>query len=64
MILEEGCGLPEVLEKKIEKQLKKLGIRVVKPHFSAVVLGTEGPLEEGAIDKARQTGIEITKLET
>jgi len=37
---------------------------VVKPHFSAVVLATEGPLEEGAIDKVRQTGIEIGKLET
>jgi len=47
--------------KGIEKQLKKLQMTIVKPYASAIVKGTEGPLEEGAEDKFTQIGSEIAK---
>jgi flavorubredoxin len=46
---------------KIEGKLKSLGLRIVKPHVSAVVKGREGPLEEGAEETVRQLGAELAK---
>jgi len=43
----------------IEKRLRRLGMSIVKPHSSAIVKGSEGPLEEGAEDMFRQIGTEI-----
>jgi flavodoxin len=48
--------------KKIEKNLKGLGMSIAKPHYSAIVQGREGPLEEGIEEKFRQIGAEIAKL--
>jgi len=47
--------------KGIEKQLKKLNMTIVKPYVSAIVKGTEGPLEEGAEERFTQIGSEIAK---
>jgi flavodoxin len=44
---------------KVEKKLKGLGLEIVMPAKSAIVLGTEGPLEEGAEDTFRQIGAEL-----
>ncbi|MFB0561348.1 MAG: flavodoxin family protein [Candidatus Lokiarchaeia archaeon] len=48
--------------KKIEKELKKLRMNIVRSSSSAIVLGGEGPLEEGTEDKFRQIAGEIAKL--
>jgi len=48
--------------KGIEKELKKLGMGVVRSHVSAVVRGGEGPVEEGAEEKFRQIGVDVAKL--
>jgi flavorubredoxin len=45
--------------KRIEKKLKKLGMKVVRPHASAIVAGREGPLQEGTEDMFRQIGQQI-----
>ena len=45
--------------KRIEKKLKKLGLKVVRPHASAIVVGREGPLKEGTEDMFRQIGQQI-----
>jgi len=42
--------------KGIEKTLKGLGISIVKPHSSAIVKATEGPLEEGMEEMFEQIG--------
>ncbi|MFX1538357.1 MAG: hypothetical protein ACFFDI_29555, partial [Promethearchaeota archaeon] len=47
--------------KKIEKKLKKLGMSIIKSRFSAIVLGGEGPLEDGAIETFEQIGADIAK---
>jgi flavodoxin len=47
---------------KIEKKLKRLGLKIVKPFASAVVKGSEGPLEEGAEETFRQLGSELAKI--
>ena len=47
--------------KGIEKQLKKLQMTIIRPYASAIVKGTEGPLEEGAEEKFTQIGSEIAK---
>jgi flavodoxin len=47
---------------KIEGKLKSLGFTIVKPHASAVVKGREGPLEEGAEEKFKQSGAELAKM--
>ena len=47
---------------KIEKRLKRLGFEIIKPAMSAIVKGTEGPLEEGAEESFRQTGSELASL--
>lgn len=48
--------------KKIEKELKKLRMNIVRSSSSAIVLGSEGPLEEGTEDKFKQIAGEIVKL--
>ncbi len=47
--------------KGIGKTLKKLGMNVVKPHSSAIVMGNEGPLEEGMEEMFEQIGVEISE---
>ena len=46
---------------KIERKLKGLGLTIVKPHMSAIVLGREGPLEDGSELKFKQLGTDIAK---
>jgi len=48
--------------KGIEGKLKTLRTSIVKPHSSAIVKGTEGPLEEGMEEMFRQIGAEIAEL--
>jgi flavorubredoxin len=48
--------------KGIEKKLKKLGMRIVKQHSSAIVKGGEGPLDAGMEERFTQIGAELTKL--
>ncbi|WXG42301.1 MAG: flavodoxin family protein [Candidatus Freyarchaeum deiterrae] len=48
--------------KKIEKELKKLRMSIVKSYSSAIVLGREGPLEEGTEERFRKIAGEIAKL--
>jgi len=45
----------------IEKRLRRLGMSIVRPHASAIVKGSEGPLEEGAEDMFRQIGAGIAR---
>jgi flavorubredoxin len=47
--------------KRIERTLKKLGMKVVRPHASAIVVGREGPLKEGTEDMFRQIGEQIAR---
>jgi flavorubredoxin len=46
---------------KIERKLKALGFVVLKPHTSAIVLGREGPLDDGSESKFKQLGMEMAK---
>jgi flavodoxin len=45
--------------KGIEKTLKKLGMSIVKPHSSAIVTGSEGPLKDGMEELFEQIGGEL-----
>jgi flavodoxin len=45
--------------KGIEKQLRKLGLKIIKPHTSAIVKGLKGPLEDGMEDKFNQIDTEL-----
>jgi flavorubredoxin len=45
--------------KGIEKQLKKLGLNIVKTYTSAIVTGSEGPLQEGMEEKFLKLGSEL-----
>ncbi len=47
--------------KRIEKKLKKLGMRIAKSHVSAIVKGGEGPLEAGAEETFKQVGADIAR---
>jgi flavodoxin len=47
---------------KVEKKLKEMGFVVAKPASSAIVLGQEGPLEEGAEETFRQIGLELADM--
>jgi hypothetical protein len=47
---------------KIEDNLKGLGMTIVKTHVTAVVKGSEGPLEEGAEEAFTQIGAELAKM--
>jgi flavodoxin len=46
---------------KIEGNLKDLGLIIVKHSESAIVKGSEGPLEEGAEETFKQIGAELAK---
>jgi flavorubredoxin len=48
--------------KGIENRLRKLQMSIVKPHASAIVKGTKGPLEEGTEEKFKEIASEIAKL--
>jgi len=45
--------------KFIEKKLEELGLEMVRPRESAIVKGTEGPLEDGALETFEQIGFDI-----
>ena len=45
--------------KGIEKTLKRLGMSIVKPHASAIVTGSEGPLQDGMEEMFEQIGSEM-----
>ena len=47
--------------KRIEKELKKLGMSIVKSRVSAIVKGGEGPLEDGTEETFKQIGANIAK---
>ena len=47
--------------KGIEKKLKELGVTLVREYDSAIVGGSEGPLEENAEAKFEEIGSEIAK---
>ena len=47
---------------KIEKKLKGLGFAIAESARSAIVLGNEGPLEEGAEGTFRQIGEELANM--
>ena len=46
----------------IEKKLKELGLTIIRDYASAIVGGTEGPLEENAEKRFEQIGSEIAKM--
>jgi flavorubredoxin len=46
----------------IEKKLKELGLRIIRDYASAIVAGTEGPLEENAEKRFEEIGSEIAKM--
>jgi len=48
--------------KRIEQQMKKNGMKVVKPYVSAIVLGKEGPLKEGTEAQFEQIGAELARI--
>jgi len=48
--------------KGIGKTLKRRGMNIVKPHSSAIVTGSEGPLDEGMEEMFEQIGVEIGEL--
>jgi hypothetical protein len=45
--------------KGIEKRLQRIGINLVKPCDSAIVLGLKGPLQDGMETKFMQIGAEL-----
>jgi len=47
---------------KIESKLRDLGTIILRPSVSVIVLGREGPLEEGAEEKFKQMGTELAKM--
>ena len=47
--------------KGIEKKLKQLQMEIIKPHLSGIVKGSKGPLEEGTVEKFKQTGADLAK---
>lgn len=48
--------------KKIQSTLSKLGVEIVRDYVSAIVKGSEGPLEAGTEEKFRDIGLELSKL--
>lgn len=48
--------------KRIEKKMKKMKVKMIKPRRSAIVEGREGPLEEGAQETFEKLGREIAGL--
>ncbi len=54
-----GSRLAGSAAKYIEKRLEELGMHIVRPRQSAIVLKTEGPLEEGEMEAFERIGFEI-----
>ncbi len=48
--------------KRIEKKLKKMKVKMIRPRKSAIVEGREGPLEKGAQETFEKLGKEIAEL--
>jgi len=48
--------------RRIEKKMKKMRVKMMKPRGSALVEGREGPLEKGAQEAFEKTGAEIAGL--
>lgn len=48
--------------KKIEKKMKKMKIKIMKRHESALVEGREGPLKQGTQEIFQRLGVEIGNL--
>lgn len=48
--------------KRIEKKLKKMKVRMIKPRKSAIVNGREGPLEDGMEQMFERLGGELAEL--
>ena len=48
--------------RRIERKLKKMKVKIIKPRESAIVLGREGPLEDGVEKKFVQIGRELGHL--
>jgi menaquinone-dependent protoporphyrinogen IX oxidase len=55
-------GLENSAARRIEGKMKKMRIEIVRSRQSAVVDGTEGPLEEGTEEKFHQIGAEIAEV--
>jgi len=48
--------------KRIEKKMKRMRVKMIKPRESALVEGREGPLENGALETFEKLGEEIAEL--
>jgi flavodoxin len=48
--------------KRIEKKMKKMKVKMIKPRKSVLVEGREGPLETGAQQTFEKVGKELTEL--
>ncbi len=48
--------------KRIEKKMKRMRVKMIKPRKSVMVEGREGPLEEAAQEKFEKLGKEIAQL--
>ena len=48
--------------KRIEKRMKKMKVKMIRPRKSAMVQGREGPLEEAAQETFEKLGSEIAEL--
>jgi flavodoxin len=47
--------------KKIESRLRKLGFKIALPYFSAYVVKSEGPLEDGEIERCKEFSAKLLK---
>jgi flavodoxin len=48
--------------KRIEGRMKRMKVEMLKPRASATVEGREGPLEEGALKRFQEMGVELARL--
>jgi flavorubredoxin len=48
--------------KAIEKKLKSIGMRILKPYSSAIITEREGPLQDGMEEQFKQIGAELARL--
>lgn len=48
--------------KRIEKKMKRMKVKMIKPRESVIVEGREGPLEKGALETFEKLGKEIAEL--
>jgi hypothetical protein len=47
--------------KRIEKKMKKMNVKIIRPRESALVEGREGPLHDGVLERFRRIGTEIAE---